>query len=575
MTWVKLDDHFFMHPKIMTVGPAAAWLWVASIGYANANLTDGFIPAGALPMIAMTHRNKASELASKLVAARLWEKQSNAGYFIHDYKDWNPSASEVLAKRKENSDRVQAYRERHRQPKSSPGNGLGNEDVMHYNRVGNANVTLPLLPLRLPHQYQSKSPAEETDVISAGASPPEVSLPSDRVPISPPDRSPIGTAPSCPTESPEAPVVAIGHPSQAATLTAALCETTGQVTEPVSSQPQTLTDTHTNPGEAVWPSWPMLFTLLALPTAATSCPSSAPEPTEPAILTTPQEPGLMELFGLTTWPVVESLSDQPHSPAETHTVLPETPAIPGTPVTIPGTSSVILGTPEPTLPAAAASWPPTKPKPKWLTMLHASREPALTELPKLATQPNAEPLSSQPQAVIEAHTLFPETPPVCPPARAKSSPRPKGGRMVPTAGEQAVFDHWVTVMGKTGRAIFADERIKPVRERLAAGFTIDDLKQAIDGCAKSTFHMGVNKEHRQYNDLELICRDAKRVESFLTTAEGKALASKAEKAALDPKRPYMQSASREEIAASIARRKQNGRRSYSDIAACIAAGIGI
>ena len=45
MAWVKLDDHFAEHPKVVQAGPVAGFLFVAALCYANRHLTNGFIPA--------------------------------------------------------------------------------------------------------------------------------------------------------------------------------------------------------------------------------------------------------------------------------------------------------------------------------------------------------------------------------------------------------------------------------------------------------------------------------------------------------------------------------------------------
>jgi len=61
------------------------------------------------------------------------------------------------------------------------------------------------------------------------------------------------------------------------------------------------------------------------------------------------------------------------------------------------------------------------------------------------------------------------------------------------------------------------ERAK-IRDRLAEGFTVDDLLLAIEGCHKSPFHCGDNKENRKYQSLELIVRDTTRVSQFIELA---------------------------------------------------------
>src|SRR3990167_2964612 len=44
MAWVRLDEEFPDHPKIVSAGPLAAWLYVAGLCYCNRLLTNGFIP---------------------------------------------------------------------------------------------------------------------------------------------------------------------------------------------------------------------------------------------------------------------------------------------------------------------------------------------------------------------------------------------------------------------------------------------------------------------------------------------------------------------------------------------------
>ena len=70
-----------------------------------------------------------------------------------------------------------------------------------------------------------------------------------------------------------------------------------------------------------------------------------------------------------------------------------------------------------------------------------------------------------------------------------------------------------------------------IKARLAEGYSVDDLKLAIDGCHRSPFHMGENDNGRKYNTLELIVRDGSKVQSFIELAqqEGPVLAQKTSK----------------------------------------------
>lgn len=78
-----------------------------------------------------------------------------------------------------------------------------------------------------------------------------------------------------------------------------------------------------------------------------------------------------------------------------------------------------------------------------------------------------------------------------------------------------IFSHWKTIMNHP-RAKLDEKRRKKIREALKLGYTLTDLIAAIDGCAKSPYHMGQDgRNFTVYDDLELILRDAKHIDQFL------------------------------------------------------------
>lgn len=109
MTWVRLDDHFADHPKILAAGPPAGWLYVCGLCYSARHLTDGFLATAQVRRLAEV-RNPIA-LADQLVAAGLWEKVEG-GYRIHDYLHYNPSRARVLADREATNRRVTQHREK-------------------------------------------------------------------------------------------------------------------------------------------------------------------------------------------------------------------------------------------------------------------------------------------------------------------------------------------------------------------------------------------------------------------------------------------------------------------------------
>jgi hypothetical protein len=82
---------------------------------------------------------------------------------------------------------------------------------------------------------------------------------------------------------------------------------------------------------------------------------------------------------------------------------------------------------------------------------------------------------------------------------------------------EQVFAHWQAVM-QIPRAKLDAKRRAAVQARIKDGYTADDLMLAVDGCRKSEWHMGKNDKNKAFNDIELICRDASRVDGFIAQA---------------------------------------------------------
>ena len=76
-------------------------------------------------------------------------------------------------------------------------------------------------------------------------------------------------------------------------------------------------------------------------------------------------------------------------------------------------------------------------------------------------------------------------------------------------------------MGKNAGTVFDGKRRRAVESRLKDGYPLSTILAAIDGCKVSPFNQGENDRHQKYDDLELICRDAKHVEDFAAIAEGR------------------------------------------------------
>lgn len=104
MTWVKIDDTFPDHPRVVGLTDAAFRAHVTALCWAARHLTDGSIPSSALRVIGTR------KAATELEAAGLWSRTDH-GWMIRDYLDYNPSRADVEGKREAARTRMARVRE--------------------------------------------------------------------------------------------------------------------------------------------------------------------------------------------------------------------------------------------------------------------------------------------------------------------------------------------------------------------------------------------------------------------------------------------------------------------------------
>lgn len=102
LPWVRLDTQFASNPKILGLIEdkkfRAAFVWTASLAYAGAHGTDGFLPSSCLPFL---HATKADVTA--LVDARLW-LECVGGWEINSWNEFQPSNAETQERKKRAKD---------------------------------------------------------------------------------------------------------------------------------------------------------------------------------------------------------------------------------------------------------------------------------------------------------------------------------------------------------------------------------------------------------------------------------------------------------------------------------------
>ena len=86
-----------------------------------------------------------------------------------------------------------------------------------------------------------------------------------------------------------------------------------------------------------------------------------------------------------------------------------------------------------------------------------------------------------------------------------------------------IFDYWRVTMNSP-RSAFDDNRKRLIKKSLKH-YSPQELCKAILGCSKSPFHMGQNDRKTKYNGLDLIFRNADKIDKFIELAEGKSVSN--------------------------------------------------
>ena len=110
MTWFKVDDGFYDHPKVIDLPLAAVGLWSLAGAYCARHLTDGVITDRQIRAIGGTRKQ-----AAALVAADLWSADdappSARRFAFNDWGDFQPTREEVEKKRAEEAERKRQWRD--------------------------------------------------------------------------------------------------------------------------------------------------------------------------------------------------------------------------------------------------------------------------------------------------------------------------------------------------------------------------------------------------------------------------------------------------------------------------------
>lgn len=172
MSWVRLDDRFYSHRKVMSVSLAARWLYVSALCVANQHSNNGILDQAAQDclLVAVGRSGSFDALAAELVSAGLWERHGVTDYTIHDYLEYQPSDEEQRKERAAAAERQRRFRER-RHGGNATNNASSNGVT---NGVENATPSLPV-PSR---PYPSRPGIKEDLAVGHAPPPPTPTAPS-------------------------------------------------------------------------------------------------------------------------------------------------------------------------------------------------------------------------------------------------------------------------------------------------------------------------------------------------------------------------------------------------------------
>lgn len=108
MGWVRLDDNFADHPKVIALSDSAFRLFITGLCYSNRQLTDGLIPYQIVGAWVGDDLMKPSD---ELEKQELW-KRVTKGFQIRSYTEYQPTKEKVNEKRDAAKERLRKFREK-------------------------------------------------------------------------------------------------------------------------------------------------------------------------------------------------------------------------------------------------------------------------------------------------------------------------------------------------------------------------------------------------------------------------------------------------------------------------------
>jgi hypothetical protein len=95
MSWFRLDDSAYDHPKVAGLSDGAFRLWITAGLYCSKYLTDGIVTTATLRLFQAKPKH-----CDELWTVGLWERVPEGGYRFHDWSDYQWTREQVTERRR-------------------------------------------------------------------------------------------------------------------------------------------------------------------------------------------------------------------------------------------------------------------------------------------------------------------------------------------------------------------------------------------------------------------------------------------------------------------------------------------
>jgi hypothetical protein len=94
LSWAKLDDRFWMHPKVTAIGNEGAGVFARMLSFCGCYLTNGLVSPEAVKTICPNRK-----LLERMNDLDVIELRESGAVYIRDYLDYNHDRDKVEAER--------------------------------------------------------------------------------------------------------------------------------------------------------------------------------------------------------------------------------------------------------------------------------------------------------------------------------------------------------------------------------------------------------------------------------------------------------------------------------------------